>query len=393
LLLEQQQKGGGLKLPDIELISITKTFDEGKVLAVDDISLKIEDGEYVFLLGPSGCGKTTTLRMIAGLEEPTNGNVFIDGSNVKGIPPEDRDMGFIFQHFEIFHHMSVWENVTFGLEMRGYEEEYIIRRTEEALSVVDLLDYSDEFPSIFGNPGLQKLGIARAIATGAKILIMDEPLGSLDPKVSKVFRHELRNLIKDLGLTAIHVTHNQEEAMAVADKIIVMRAGRILQMGSPYQLYENPHTIFTANFLGETNFLQGFILKVLEENKMRVWVRLGGPKIICDNKSNFKLDDNIVMAFRFEDVYLFPVDYPFEKSQYDWTDMQFFKVELESSRFIGATKRFYLKLDNGDKFISVKPGNYEENYELGDDLIAAIHLKDIHVFKAPDDLLHELSLT
>ena len=194
-------------MPHIELLNITKTFDEGKVLAVDDISLSINDGEYVFLLGPSGCGKTTTLRMIAGLE------------NVR---TEDRDMGFIFQHFEIFEHLTVWENVTFGLEMRGYNEDYIIEKTEDALNVVGLLEYSDEYPSMFGNPGLQKLGIARAIATGAKILIMDEPLGSLDPKVSKVFRHELRNLIKDLGLTAIHVTHNQEEAMAIADKIIII---------------------------------------------------------------------------------------------------------------------------------------------------------------------------
>ena len=223
-------------MPKIELINVTKTFDEGKVLAVDDISLTIDDGDYIFLLGPSGCGKTTTLRMIAGLEKPTQGQILIDGRDVEGIPPEDRDMGFIFQHFEIFEHLTVWENVTFGLEMRGFAEEYIIEKAEEALNTVGLLEYSEEYPSMFGNPGLQKLGIARAIATGAKIMIMDEPLGSLDPKVSNVFRHELRNLIKDLGLTAIHVTHNQEEAMAIADKIVIMRGGRILQMGTPYQL-------------------------------------------------------------------------------------------------------------------------------------------------------------
>jgi len=196
--------------------------------------------------------------------------------------------------------------------------DYIIEQTEKALNIVGLLEYADEYPSIFGNPGLQKLGIARAIATGAKILIMDEPLGSLDPKVSKVFRHELRNLIKDLKLTAIHVTHNQEEAMAIADKIIIMRAGEILQMGSPYDLYEFPKSIFVANFLGETNFLQGFVLKLLEAAKMEVWIRLGGPKIICKNSnSQFNLDNNIVIAFRYEDVYLFPKDYSFEKSLYD----------------------------------------------------------------------------
>ncbi len=380
-------------MPSIELINITKTFDEGKVLAVDNISLKFNDGEYIFLIGPSGCGKTTTLRMIAGLENPTNGKVLIDGKNVDGIPPEDRDMGFIFQHFEIFDHMTVWENVTFGLEMRGYNEEYIIEKAEWALKMVELLENADDYPSMFGNPGLQKLGIARAIATGAKILIMDEPLGSLDPKVSKVFRHELRNLIKDLGLTAIHVTHNQEEAMAIADKIIIMRAGQILQMGTPYELYENPKSIFIANFLGETNFLQGFVLKLLENEKIKVWTRLGGPKIMCNNfGSKFNLDDSIVIGFRFEDVYLFPKDYDFGKSPYDWSKMQFFEAKLENTRFIGATKRFYLSLDNGDNFLSVKPGIFEENFNPGDILIVGIHIDDIHVFTAPKDLLHELSL-
>ncbi|MFX1280287.1 MAG: ABC transporter ATP-binding protein [Promethearchaeota archaeon] len=381
-------------MPSIELFHVTKTFKEGKVLAVDNISLKIDDGDYVFLLGPTGCGKTTTLRMIAGLEKPTKGKVLIDGEDIEGIPPEDRDMGFIFQHFEIFDHLSVWENVTFGLEMRGYNDEYIIKEAEKALNTVGLLDYADEYPSIFGNPGLQKLGIARAIATGAKILIMDEPLGSLDPKVSKVFRHELRNLIKDLKLTAIHVTHNQEEAMAIADKIIIMRSGHILQMGTPYELYENPNSIFVANFLGETNFLQGFVLKLLEGNKINIWIRLGGPKIDCNNFNNkFTLDDNIIISFRFEDVYLFPLDYDFENSPYDWTKMQTFQANLEASRFIGATKRFYLMLDNGDRFLSIKPGNFEENFIPGEDLLIGIHIDDIHVFKTPENLLKELSLT
>lgn len=382
------------KIPSIELINVTKTFNEGKVLAVDNISLKIDDGDYVFLLGPTGCGKTTTLRMIAGLEKPTKGKVLINGRDIEGIPPEDRDMGFIFQHFEIFDHLTVWENVSFGLEMRGYNDNHIIKEAEKALNTVGLLDYADEYPNIFGNPGLQKLGIARAIATGAKILIMDEPLGSLDPKISSVFRHEMRNLIKDLGLTAIHVTHNQEEAMAIADKIIIMRSGSILQMGTPYELYEKPNSIFVANFLGETNFLQGFVLKSLEDDKMIIWIRLGGPKITCNNFNNkFILDDNIVISFRYEDVYLFPLNYDFENSLYDWSKTQTFRVTLEAARFVGATKRFYLMLDNGDRFLSIKPGNFEENFIVGEEIIVGINIDDIHVFKSPEKLFAELSLT
>ena len=223
---------------------------------------------------------------------------------------------------------------------------------------------------------------------------MDEPLGSLDPKVSKVFRHELRNLIKDLGLTAIHVTHNQEEAMAIADKIIIMRSGQILQMGTPYELYENPNSIFVANFLGETNFLQGFVLKLLEDSKMNIWIRLGGPKIICNNFNNkFILDDNIIISFRYEDVYLFPVDYDFDHSTYDWSKMQIFKANLEAARFVGATKRFYLMLDCGDRFLSIKPGNFEENFIVGEDIMVGLDIDDIHAFKTPENLLNELSLT
>ena len=381
-------------MPTIELINVTKTFNDGKVIAVDNISLKIEDGDYVFLLGPTGCGKTTTLRMIAGLETPTHGKVLIDGKNMEEIPPEDRDMGFIFQHFEIFDHLTVWENVTFGLEMRGYNDDYIIQQAEQALKTVGILEHADEYPTVFANPGLQKLAIARAIATGAKTLIMDEPLGSLDPKVSKVFRHELRNLVKDLGLTAIHVTHNQEQAMAIADKIIIMRNGKILQMGTPYELYENPKSIFTANFLGETNFLQGFVLKLLKPELMEIWIRLGGPKIKCKNpNSKFNLDDNIVVGFRFEDVYLFPLDYDFKSSPYDWTKVEFFTARLESSRFIGETKRFYLSLESDDKFSSVKPGTFEENFTVGNTILVGIHQDDIHVFKAPSDFIYELSLS
>ena len=166
-------------------------------------------------------------------------------------------------------------------------------------------------------------------------------------------------ILKDLGLTAIHVTHNQEEAMAIADKIIVMRAGRILQMGTPYELYENPNSIFVANFLGETNFLQGFVIKLLDNEKMKIWTRLGGPKLISNNiRYKFELDNNIIIAFRFEDAYVFPLNYDFDTSPHDWKNIQIFKAIIEESRFIGATKRFYLRLDNGDKFISIKPGSY-----------------------------------
>lgn len=380
-------------MPKIELINVTKTFDDEKIIAVDNISFVIEDGEYIFLLGPSGCGKTTTLKIIAGLENCSKGTVLIDGKDMKLIPPEDRDMGFVFQNFEIFEHMTVWENVAFGLEMRGYNQRYIIDKVKDSLTKVGLLEYAEELPTIFGNANLQKLGIARAIATGARILIMDEPLGSLDPQVAMRFKHEIRNLIKDLKLTAIQVTHNQEQAMSTGDKIVIMRKGKILQIGTPYDLYEHPNSIFVANFLGETNFFEGSVFKNLGNDKYQIWIRLGGPKINCHSPFNyFDLDDHVVLAFRFEDVYLFPMDYNFKDSRYKWENMSFFEAKLEYSRFMGSTKRFYLKLDNDDKFIAIKPGTFEETFKPGDMIKIGIHIDDIFVFKAPEDLLYELSL-
>jgi len=309
------------------------------------------------------------------------------------VPPYQRNLALVFQTFAIFPHMNVWNNVEFGLKMRNVEKEARSQKVRDVLRLMGLEDVAHRPIIQLSRGQLQRVGLARALVIEPEVILLDEPLGSLDPKVSKVFRHELRNLIKDLGLTAIHVTHNQEEAMAIADKIILMRAGRILQMGTPYELYENPRSIFVANFLGETNFLQGFVLKILENEKMKVWIRLGGPKIICNNSGHkFNLDDNIVISFRFEDVYLFPKDYNFKKSPYDWSKIQFFETILENTRFIGPTKRFYLTIDSGDNFLSVKPGTFEENFNPGDLLIVGIHIEDVHVFPAPKDLIHELSL-
>ncbi|MEJ2251585.1 MAG: hypothetical protein P8Y97_18260, partial [Candidatus Lokiarchaeota archaeon] len=165
-------------------------------------------------------------------------------------------------------------------------------------------------------------------------------------------------------------------------------------LGTPYDLYENPNEIFVANFLGETNFLQGFVLKLKENEEMETRIRLGGPKFTLYNKGErFRLDDNVVIAFRYEDVYLFPQNYNFERSPHDWSKMQFFDATLEYSRFIGATKRFYFKLENGDTFTAVKSGTFRENFKVGEKLNIAIHKDDFHVFKAPKNLVYELSLT
>ncbi len=219
-------------MPEIILEDVSKTFDNGKVIAVNNVRLSIHNGEYAFILGPSGCGKTTLLRLISGLTTPTTGRILIEGRDVTLDSPQSRNIAFVFQNFEIFP-MTVWENCIYSLDVRGFNEDFINHQGERALKIVGLLDRAEELPLNWGNGDLQRLGLARAICSGANILIMDEPLGSLDPKIGASFRWELRRIIKNANLTAIRVTHNQEEAMNVGDRIIIMRDGHILQEDDP----------------------------------------------------------------------------------------------------------------------------------------------------------------
>ncbi len=386
-------------MPDIELRNVSKAYGGGKIVAMDDVSLSIKHGEYVFLLGPSGCGKTTTLRVIAGLEQPDRGDVLIDNKDVKLQLPEDRGMGFVFQHFEIFLFMTVWENCVYGLEVRGYEDDYIIEHGERALKTVGLLDYADDYPNTFGNPGLQRLGIARAIATGAKVLIMDEPLGSLDPKARLSFRHELRDLVKKIGLTAIQVTHDQDEALAIGDKIIVMRQGRILQVGTPRELYTLPKSLFVANFIGEMNFLEGFIYPNALGNNFLIRLEMRGPKLYASKEHaispDYAIDQRVVIAFRFEDVYVFPQNFDFSKPSHEQMEqaLNFIPAKLYSVRFVGKTTRFVAKFASGEIIQATKPGTFPHALSPGDPVLLGIHPHDLITFEHPNDLKREIDLS
>ncbi len=394
-----QNPGEGHEMPDIELRHVSKAYGSGKIVAMEDVSLFIKHGEYVFLLGPSGCGKTTTLRVIAGLEHPDRGDVLIDNKDVKLQLPEDRGMGFVFQHFEIFPFMTVWENCVYGLEVRGYEDDYIIEHGERALKTVGLLGYADDYPNTFGNPGLQRLGIARAIATGAKVLIMDEPLGSLDPKARLSFRHELRDLVKKIGLTAIQVTHDQDEALAIGDKIIVMRQGRMLQVGTPHELYTLPKSLFVANFIGEMNFLEGFIYPNALGNNFLIRLEMRGPKLYASKEHaispDYAIDQRVVVAFRFEDVYVFPQNFDFNKVGHARMEQElnFIPAKLSNVRFVGKTTRFVAKFASGEIIQATKPGTFPHMLSPGDPVLLGIHPHDLITFEHPSDLKREIDLS
>jgi len=241
--------------PFIEYQNVSKHY--GDVVAVDDVSFEIEQGELVALLGPSGSGKTTTLRMLAGFESVTKGEVYLDGENVTGIPPHKRDTGMVFQDYALFPHMTVAENVAFGLERRGYDEDAIDERVEEVLELVDLAGYGDRTPENLSGGQQQRVASARAIAIEPKVLLMDEPLGALDKKLRDTLQIELRELQQQLGITTLYVTHNQGEALTMADRVAVMNEGRIEQLGTPTEIYEEPANEFVADFIGDTNFLPG----------------------------------------------------------------------------------------------------------------------------------------
>ena len=287
-------------MPEVSLQRITMRF--GKVLAVDEVDLTIADGEYVTILGPSGCGKTTLIRVIAGILEPTQGEVYIGGKSMKGVPIEERDLGYVFQNIALFPHMTVKMNAAYGPTVKDRPLEERERIARKYLEMVKLLDKMGMFPSELCGGEQQKASLARALATGAKLLLLDEPLSALDARVRVDLRYELRRIAKNLGLTVVHVTHDQEEAMSVSDRIVVMRAGGIVESGTPEQLYTRPRDVFTANFVGETNLLEGW---VKERNEGGSMIELRDNSVIVVERCDPLVGEAVVVSVRPEFVFPF----------------------------------------------------------------------------------------
>src|SRR6266496_4331438 len=243
--------------PDVRLERVTKNFDD--VVAVDDLSLEIPRGSFFALLGPSGCGKTTTLRMIGGFEEPTAGAIYLGERAVSGTPPYKRDVNTVFQSYALFPHLSIFENVAFGLRRKGTRGGILKGKVEEMLELVQLAGMERRKPRQLSGGQQQRVALARALVNSPRVLLLDEPLGALDLKLRKEMQLFIKGLQHDLGITFVHVTHDQEEAMTMADTIAVMSNGRIEQRGTPDELYERPQTGFVAGFLGVSNLLLGTV--------------------------------------------------------------------------------------------------------------------------------------
>ena len=267
-----------LDTADIQLIDVTKSY--GSNLVVDKINLTIPKGEFVSILGPSGCGKTTTLNMVAGFHEPTSGEIRIRGTNQVGVPPEKRNIGLVFQNYALFPHMTVAENVGFGLKMKRKSKSDTEAAVKNALKSVHLEGYESRYPKELSGGQQQRTALARAIAPQPSVLLLDEPLSNLDLKLRAVMRVELKEIQEALGMTFVYVTHDQEEAMAMSDRVVVMSGGVVAQEGRPVDIYQNPVSAFVADFIGKSNLLP--VTKVDEENGKRRLTLKGGTALIAD---------------------------------------------------------------------------------------------------------------
>jgi ABC-type Fe3+/spermidine/putrescine transport system ATPase subunit len=362
-------------LPDVRLVNVTKRF--GRIIAVDHVSLEVRDQEYTTLLGPSGCGKTTTLRLIAGLAEPDVGEIYIANKPVSKLPPEDRGVGFVFQNYALFPHMDLWGNTTYGPKVKGWDEEKTKRLANEMLELVRLAERKDAFPSELSGGMQQRAALARALSAGTNLLLLDEPLGALDAKIRTQLRYELRRLVKDLGLTAIHVTHDQEEAMTISDKIVVMRRGAIEQIGRPEQLYLAPNTPFIASFIGESNFFEGSIVKVSGNTSI---VELRGELLIEVKCAEWKEGERVVIAVRPENIKLGP---------YAPADLNFLPGLVERIQFIGGILRYEIRLVNDDVVTSRVPIEAEKKFEIGEKTTVTLDSAKVHVYRYPKEGLIE----
>lgn len=369
-------------MPAVNLANVSKSF--GKVLAVDRVSFDVEDGEYLCVLGPTGSGKTTLLRLIAGLLKPEEGMIYFDGKPVNRVEPQDRNAVYVPQQYALFPHLTVLQNVAFGPLARQKSEEEALGAALKTLEMVRLSWRAQAYPSELSGGMQQRVALARGLASGANLLLLDEPLGALDARLRLDLRHRLRELVKQSGFTAIHVTHDRDEAMSVADRILVLRGGRIQDLGAPHRVYLRPNGIFVANLIGGANLLEGIVDTVTQESSM---ARMRGNLMIrAPGSLVLTTQEPVILAIRKESV---------EISTQDLRRDNVLKSEIREVRFLGSSREYVLRLTNGDviasrRFIEA----VEPDYKVSDHVSVGFDQSDIVVFAyPPQGLRKELEIS
>jgi len=336
------------------LKNITKAF--GKTVVIDELDLRIKRGTMVTLLGPSGCGKTTVLRLVAGLESPTSGQIFIDGEEVTQSSIQQRDICIVFQSYALFPHMSIGDNVGYGLKMQGMSKADRLERVKEALALVDLAGFEDRFVDQISGGQQQRVALARALVLKPKVLLFDEPLSNLDANLRRAMREKIRELQQRLGITSLYVTHDQSEAFAVSDEVIVMHKGKIMQKAPAKELYLKPNSLFLANFMGESSIFKG----ELKGNQ----VNIGGYEFLLQNAPHFGLPDGeCLVGIRPEAVSLKP------------TGSEAQRCQIKTAVYMGNHWEVVADWQGQDLLINTKPEEFTPNLQQ-----AFVHLSTMGIF-------------
>ena len=384
----------------VELQDVTKRF--GDYIAVNDLTLQVRDGEFFSLIGPSGCGKTTTLRMIAGFEQPTEGIISISGQQVEDIPAHHRPVNTVFQNYALFPHMTVAQNVAFGLEMQKTPAVEIRQRVAEALELVRLPLLADRKPRQLSGGQQQRVALARALVNRPQVLLLDEPLGALDLKLRRAMQIELKHIQTEVGITFIYVTHDQEEAMTMSDRIGIMNEGVLQQVGSPHEVYEKPVNRFVADFIGETNFLPSTVARLETEEDYPMVALEGGVRVLAANEGHdLRLGQPVTLTIRPERINLYPqgkVDVLKAESGLEAEELErilgaklpgavdmkeFLLAEpenvvlnglLEEAFYIGTDTRFRVTLEGGASLV-VRQQNYGSRYDMPFDVGSRVYVQ------------------
>jgi len=354
----------------IKIKNVSKNFEE--VVAVDNINVDIARGEFFSLLGPSGCGKTTLLRILAGFEYPSSGSVFIDSLDVTDITPNLRPTNMVFQNYAIFPHINVKRNIEFGLRKEKLSKDELDKRVQDDLKMIQLEGYEDRYSNQLSGGQRQRIDLARALVKQPKVLLLDEPLGALDKKLREEMQLELRNLQRSIGITFIFVTHDQEEAMTMSDRVAVMNKGKILQISPPRDLYDNPKNLFVGDFIGQINFLDTQIVKI-EGNNAKVLInKLGEHEIITSN-NNLSQNESIVCAIRPETIII-------SKTNEKNSDICI-KGSIVNTSFYGNMTYVYVNIEGLSKPIMVSTSDVLEGLSHNSDCYLNINLKDIRIIQ------------
>lgn len=347
----------------VEIKNLTKTFISGKnkVKAVNNINLTVEPGEFICLLGPSGCGKTTMLRMLAGFEIPTSGSIFIGDKDVANLTPDKRDTAMVFQNYALFPHMNVFNNIAYGLKIQKKSKQEINERVNNILTLMKMEDFAERTPSEMSGGQQQRVSLARALIMNSGVLLFDEPLSNLDAKLRLHMRDEIRKLQQDVGITSIYVTHDQAEAMSLSDKVVIMKDGEIMQVGSPIEIYQKPNSEFIAKFIGRANILKGTV--VLKENN-QIKIKILGSEYIVNSKVEYKEGDIVEVVVRPESI-------KFNLAKHEG--------EVIKSVFMGENHEYEIMVGDEKIEVSLNNPNGKEIKKVGETLTFVFDEESLHI--------------